>query len=114
MIVDREIPRSEWQKFFEAFTRRHRNGITTVSVISAKLGAQREATGLPLDGIVADPEGHSVSIHLGGGLPHVDHPVAEPRVVWVEIDDKGREVALEIESEHGEKTILEFRRPFAF
>lgn len=110
MITDREIPRSEWHQFFEGFTRRHRNGIATVSVISPKLGAQREATGLPLDGIVSDPSGRTVSIFLGVGRPHVDHPVADPRVVWVEIDERGREVALEIESEQGTKTILEFRR----
>jgi len=107
---NRQIPRAEWYKFFQEFSRRHEDWLATVRVMNQRIGAQVEARQLPLEGIVADPEATSISIHLGRSPEkHVEHPVEKPVQVWLELEEDGAERALEIESATGTKTILEFR-----
>jgi hypothetical protein len=105
---NRQVPRAEWHRFFDGFNRRHRGAIASVSVLTLAYGAQKEVTALPLEGIVADPAGGSLTIVLGGAGTFVEHPVEEPRAVWVELDDSGAERAVEIESSSESRTILEF------
>lgn len=106
----RQIPRAEWFPFFEGFNRRHEGWLVTVRVLSPDLGAQVEAQDLPFEGIVADPQATSLSLHLGkSSESHVEHPVERPIQVWLELTDDGAESALEIVSETGTKTILQFR-----
>ena len=107
-MKNRQVPRAEWHRFFEAFNRRHRSSLASVAVLSAGYGAQTQARSLPLDGVVADASGRTLSILLGGPTAHVDHPVDDPQSVWIELDDSGAELAVEIESGQGTRTILEF------
>ena len=111
---NRQVPRSEWFQFFDAFSRRHQGQATTMRVFSPKIGSQIEARELPLEGIVS-PAGAagSLSIHLGSAPPktNIEHHVADPNQVWVEISEAGVEEALEIESQDGTKTVMEFRAP---
>jgi len=108
----RLIPRAEWFTFFEGFTRQHSGWPTTLWLLSPRIGAQVEARDLPLEGIVADPLATSISIHLGG-MPgkNIEHPVATPISVWLEMTDEGTVAALGINSADGTTTLLEFRSP---
>ena len=108
----RLIPHAEWFPFFETFTRQHAGSPATVWLLGPRIGAQVEARDLPLEGIVADPLATSISIHLGGMLgKNVDHPVASPTSVWLEMTAEGADAALGINSADGTMTILEFRSP---
>lgn len=111
---NRLVPRSEWSRFFDDFSRRHQGQSTTVHVFGVRIGSQIEARELPLEGIVsrADAAG-SLSIHLGSAPPktNIEHHIAEPKRVWVEMSEAGVEEALEIEAQDGTKTVLEFRAP---
>ena len=82
--------------------------LASVAVLSPGYGAQTEIRSLPLEGIVADPAGRSLSIVLGGTAAHVDHPIEDPTSVWIELDDSGEELALEVGSGRGIRTILQF------
>lgn len=108
----RLIPRAEWFTFFEDLTRQYRGSRATVWILSPRIGAQVEARDLPLEGIVADPLGTSISISLGG-MPgkNVEHPVASPMSVWLELTEEGAVTALGINSAEGTTTLLEFRSP---
>ena len=108
---NRLVPRTEWYRFFRDFSRRHEDWLVTVRIMSPGLGSQVESTDLPLEGIDADHLGHGpIAIHVGRSPQnHVEHEVANPRQVWVEISREGAEEALEIESEDGTKTIIQFR-----
>lgn len=108
---NRLVPRSEWHRFFQDFSRRHEDWLATVLVVSAGLGPQVESSDLPLEGIVADPAGHGpISIHMGRSPQrHIEHEVENPTQVWIELTEEGAEKALQIESMDGTKTILEFR-----
>ncbi|MEX0880394.1 MAG: DUF5335 family protein [Thermoanaerobaculia bacterium] len=108
---NRLLPRTEWFRFFEEFSRRYEGWLVTVRVLHPSFGSQVEARDLPLEGIVspADASG-PISIHLGGSTKcNVEHEIPSPRQVWVEISEKGAEEALGVVSEDGTKTTVEFR-----
>ncbi len=108
----RLIPRAEWFTFFEGFTRRHPRSLATLWVLGPRIGAQVEARDLALDGIVSDALATSISIQLGGAPGrNVEHPVAQPIGVWLELTDDGAEVALGINSADGTTTLLELASP---
>jgi len=112
-MPNRSVPRSEWFRFFEGFSRRHDGWLVTVRVLHPSFGSQVEARDLPLEGIVsaADAKG-PISIHLGGSVTsNIEHEIEDPRQVWVEVAETGAEEALGIVSEDGTKTIVAFRAP---
>jgi hypothetical protein len=111
----RQVPRAEWEPFFNDFTRRHEGWLATVRVIDNRIGSQVEARDLPLEGIVVGRKNvNSLSILLGKRPDaNVEHPVERPEQVWVEMTDQGAEAALEIISAGGRRTILEFRTTVA-
>jgi hypothetical protein len=106
----RQIPRAEWPSFFDGFNRRHEGWLVTARLLTPTLGAQIEANDLPFEGVVADSVQGTVSVHLGRRPgSHLEHSVERPVQIWLELTDEGAESALEIESEDGIKTILQFR-----
>ena len=106
---NRQVPRTEWHRFFSDFNRRHEHELANVILTAQNVGVQHLATDLPFEGFVADPLGAQISIALGGTAEaNIEHTIDAPTGVWVEQDDIGVEIAIEIESEHGQATILEF------
>jgi len=95
-------------EFFDAFSRRHEGWLVNVEVFGPA-GAQREASELPLSGIIADRDGRHIAINLGPSN-RATHVVAEPSRVRVE-EDAGADRALQIESSSGETTLVSFRSP---
>lgn len=108
----RLIPHAEWYYFFERFTRSHSGWPTTLWLLSPRIGAQVEARELPLEGIVSDPLATSISILLGATPDrNVEHPVAQPAKVWLDVADDGQPTAIGINSTDGTTTLLEFHAP---
>ena len=108
---NREIPRSEWGSFLRGFSQGHEDWLVTLRIVSPDLGSLVQARDLPLEGIVADPEGSGpISIHLGRDPErNLEHEVPHPTHVWVGLSDQGTEAGIEIESRDGTRTIAEFR-----
>ena len=109
-MKNREIARDKWSEFFAELGRRRSNAPATVRVLHPNLGAQVEARELPIAGIAFDEKaGGSIELLLGGRPgTNLEHDIRSPRRVSVESSDQGDEVALEIESEDGTRTLLEF------
>jgi hypothetical protein len=109
---NRLVPRMEWGSFFDGFSRRHHGRKATVRVLGPKIGSQVEARDLPLEGIVPGTPGGPFAIDILLGAPppaaNVEHRVPGPDQVWVELTDLGAEEALEIRSEDGTQTVLQF------
>lgn len=110
---NQQVPRSEWFRFLEEFSRRHDGWLVTVRVLSPSLGSLVQARDLPLEGIVSTADGSGpISIHIGASVKsNIEHEIAEPRQVWVGVSETGAEEALEFVSEDETKTIVEFRAP---
>jgi hypothetical protein len=110
-----EIPRQEWNNFFDSFSRQHEGWLATLEIFGPEIGAQEEAHELPLEGVsiasgTNEPEAIAISI---GKSPeaHLSHTIVKPAHVWLEQTDEGANAALEIESEDETKTLLRFRSP---
>jgi hypothetical protein len=108
-----EIPRAEWNNFFDGFSRQHEGWLATLEVFAPDVGAQEEAHELPLEGISiasSDENPNSISISLGRSpANHVTHTINEPEHVWVDQTSRGANAALEIESQNDTRTLLRFR-----
>ena len=109
----REIPREEWVRYFDNFSKNHEGWIVTLEVLGSDLGDQEEATTLPLVGISADVKAHENRIEIIiGGRPDADVTrfINAPKHVWVKESSKPGDEAIEVESEDGKKTLLNFQR----
>src|SRR5262245_4286858 len=109
----REIPREQWIKYFDNFSKNHDGWIVTVEVLGSDLGDQEEASGLPLVGISADVKARENRIEIiVGGRPDADLTrfIDTPKSVWVKESGIPGDEAIEVESEDGIKTLLNFHR----
>jgi len=105
-----EIPSDEWTSFLDSFSRRHEGWLATLEVIGPEIGAQIQASELPLEGISASPKPKSISISLGSEPSnHLTHTISSPVQLWLRRTTQGADEALEIESTDGAKTLLLFR-----
>ena len=113
IMPTREIPRDEWKTFLDTFSGQHEGWLVTLEVLAADMGAQQEASDLPLEGITAtatDNESQAIAINLGRTpKDHVTHTITEPTRLWLEQTSEGANAALEIESADEVKTLLRFR-----
>src|SRR5262245_48485347 len=109
-MATQEIPRNEWNSFFDIFSRQHEGWLATLEVFSSEFGAQEEAHELPIEGITIDTE--TVVITLGKAPEdHITHTISQPEHVWLEQANEGANAALEIESKDDSKVLLRFRSP---
>jgi hypothetical protein len=109
-MVTREIPRSGWSEYFDAFSRRHDGWLVTIEVFDKELGAQVEAEERPLKGISAGRQKHEIEI-ITGGEPDdsLTRIIERPTRVQVEETSAGAEAAISIESEDEGTTLVRFR-----
>lgn len=106
-----EIPRKEWQHFFDSFSNAHRGWLTTLEVFDTDRGDQVEARNMPLAGVLADVRhrGKSITILLGDSPDsHITHSVDHPRHVWRYLSKDGADEAVTVQSD-GMTTLLHFR-----
>jgi uncharacterized protein DUF5335 len=108
-----EIARSDWERSLDAFSAVHEGWLVSLQVLSPELGAQPVITDLPLVGVTLDDEqaqGIAIAAERSAG-EHATHFVAAPTHVWVERTEEGADVALEIESSDGSRTLLSLKTP---
>jgi hypothetical protein len=107
-----EIPRNDWNNFFNVFSKQHEGWLATLEVFAPDIGAQEEAREMPLEGISLASEGSvdAIAISLGKTPEnHLTHTITKPEHVWLDQTSEGANAALEIESENQNKTLLRFR-----
>jgi hypothetical protein len=109
------IPRSEWSKFFDSFSRRHEGWLVTVELFGSEIGAQVEETELALEGIVSEwdeSRNNPITIMIGAKPDdHITHSVSRPTLVSLEQTDDGADAALAIKSEDQTTVLLRFLSP---
>src|SRR5205814_26860 len=108
----KEIPRDEWASFLDSFSQQHQGWLVTLEVIAPEIGAQEEASNLPLEGITSSGSNEHKTISISvGNVPsnHLTHTVNDPTWLWLKQTPQGADEALEIESTDGVKTLLRFR-----
>jgi hypothetical protein len=107
----RDIPREQWVRFFDDFSKRHEGWIVTLEVLGSDIGDQEETNNLPLVGICADVKARENRVEIiVGGRPDADVTrfIERPKHIWVKESRLPGDEAIEVESEDGIKTILNF------
>ena len=109
----KEIPKNEWTKFFDSFSRKHEGWLVNLEIFGPEIGAQVEQRHMALEGITDewdDIKGNTIMI-MTGAKPerHITHSITQPTAVSLEQTDEGADAALAIKSNDGTMTLLRFR-----
>jgi hypothetical protein len=109
----KEIPKNEWTKFFDSFSRKHEGWLVNLEIFGPEIGAQVEQRQMALEGITdeCDEVGGNTIMIMTGAEPddHITHSITHPTAVSLEQTDEGADVALAIKSDDGTTTLLRFR-----
>lgn len=94
-----EIPRNTWPTALNDFSNRHLGWPISIDVLNSEIGAQPEVQDLPLMGVaVEEREGGTIVISAAKQREHLTHIIHAPNRVWIEQDDEGTDVALQVEA----------------
>jgi len=109
----KEIPKTEWPKFFDSFTRQHEGWLVNLEIFGSEIGAQMAERQLTLEGITDErngTDGNTIIIMMGAKPnDHITHSITYPTGVSLEQTDEGADMALEIKSKDGATALLRFR-----
>jgi len=110
-MLSREIPREQWIRFFDDFSKQHEGWIVIWEVLGSDIGDQEKTKRLPLVGITADVKGDKprIDVMVGGRLDaHVSQIIEAPKRVWFKEPEEVGHEAIEVESEDGKVTLVTF------
>ena len=106
------IPRDQWVRFLDDFTREHQGWRVRIEVTGgARSGVQ--AQDVPLEGVSADLRGseQGISITVGNEQePGLTHFIPGARRLVVRRTGAGNDEALEIEAGDGSRTVLRLQQ----
>lgn len=110
-----EIPKEDWPKFLDNFSRKHQDWLVTLEIFGTELGAQVQELELTFAGIVDEWDeirGDQIVIMVGGKPEnHMTHRIGNPIQVSLEQTVGGEDVALAIKSADGLMALLRFLSP---
>jgi hypothetical protein len=113
-LETRQIPRDQWQAYFDRFARLYLKDeepeTATVEVISPTLGDQFEVEAVRLLGLSYDPKGSVFELQLDD----LDHLVFEPVEIWVVEGQGGFISTLEVVHSDGTREIIYLRKSGLF
>ncbi len=100
----REIPRHEWEMFFNTFSGQYEGWLVSIDVDDNTKRDQVESHNLALEGITADMKDKEnvITISLGDTPDRrMDHAVVQPTRVILEQTNEGADKEIRIESREG-------------
>jgi hypothetical protein len=106
--MDKQIDRSEWPTFADHFSTKNEKRLVTIEVLSAELGDEFFAEGSPFMALDYDSkEREALLISVGESESPSTHIISDPGELWVEKNEAGDDLALEVVSDAG-RTIVRF------
>jgi hypothetical protein len=108
-MQDGEIPRGEWTRSLDDFSKEHQGWFVKIEVINKEIGDQEEGSRLPLVGISADLKDREERIVVmtgDGRQQHLTHIINKPKHLWFASSGGLVGDAIKIEDEDGTTTIL--------
>lgn len=100
-----KIPPREWKELCDRLSRSHEGWLASLTTVKRGKKAEREASNLPLTGLVYETRTRSFQI----SLDEFTHSVKHPAHVWLRIGADGADKGLDIQSADATHTLLEFR-----
>jgi hypothetical protein len=112
-ITTQQIPREQWQSFFDDLGKNYRGWAATVEVMGQDLGDQLAEEGLAFQGISFEQAGTdagNIRIEIGDTpSSFLTNHIDQPSTVSANQSQPGAEVDMEIEAEDGTATLLRLR-----
>jgi hypothetical protein len=105
-----QLDKSEWKGLCDRLSRSLAGKRAEIEVGSLGLGYQIEVEWLPLLGITYDPKNDIVDIALGDSREMIDHAIAKPRELHVQIGPAGLASILVVGSD-GTRQLIQLRDP---
>lgn len=108
-----QLERKDWSRALDEFSAIHEGWLVSLDILSAEIGAQPEITNLPLVGVTFEPaNGGTMTVTAAASASaQITHPIPSPVRAWIERNDVGADIAFDVESADGTKTILRFKTP---
>jgi uncharacterized protein DUF5335 len=110
-----EVPRSDWQQYFEKLTDEHEGNEVTIELLDQELGDEGEAQRLPLAYLDYDPKDDVFVVAVGGRdrrYPAVLHHLVEaPQRIVVDTYGPDDAVAVDVVGADEGHTIVTLHRP---
>lgn len=104
----RTLPRSEWNRYFDTFSKekdeRGRIDYVEIRVLSMEDGVQPQTRWVPLQGITYDPKSDLLEIQV----PELDHLIGTPEAIYVD-ESEGRLHRFEVVRPDGTLEIVDIR-----
>ncbi len=107
-----EIPRQEWGRFLDEFSRRHAGWLVTIERSDPGKSPQALARDVPLAGITAEFHGdhpRAIEIIAGPRDGEINHRIAEPTRLSLSRTPEGADESIEAESADQTRTLVRFR-----
>ena len=104
--MSRQIPKAEWQAYFDSMSETIAGARAELEVASLGLADQLEAEWVEMEGIAYDPSDD----HIEFVLQDLDHVIDKPREIWVD-ETPHSLLSLEVVDEEGLRHILLLRTP---
>ena len=108
-----EIKREDWNRFFDALSKRRYEWRTEIEVLSPTLGDQILNMSLPFNGVTVEGSGEQVKLEISVGEStgeHQSHNIVNPvRVAYLASETHGD--VIDIEEADGTKTLIRFNEP---
>ncbi len=111
-----EIPREEWPRFCDSFTRQHRGVLATIVIARPGEPLDIEVSNLPLQDVSLDTQDeNSVGVYIMVGKPgegRLTHFTAQVTRLLFDMSEAGEHAGLTLEGADGVQTRVRFRVPF--
>jgi hypothetical protein len=109
-----ELPRSEWQARLDELTKQHEGHVVAIELLDQEYGDEEQVEMLPLAYVSFDPKDDVAIVAVGGRdgrYPVVlRHIVEHPQRITEDTYGEGQ-VALDIEDDDGDRTIVTIQAP---
>lgn len=113
-IMNFEIQKDKWSKFFDSLSKRRFEWKTEVEVLNSRIGDQTLSISLPLNGVTVENIGEGVTIDISVGDPtgsHQTHNIKDPTRIAFLLAEASRGDVVAIEEADGTKTLIRFVEP---
>jgi hypothetical protein len=104
-----QIRAEDWGEFADQFSRNNRDRRVSLEIVSELLGDEPQVKSSPLMALDFDPRAdQAFMITVGEGERNFTHVVDAPKKVDLRVDELGKALALSIQKEGKDQTIMRF------
>jgi hypothetical protein len=111
--VTAEIPKQDWARFLEDFSRRHQGWL--VRIDDELPDKKTSPEGLPLEAVIRQLDGEADTLSVvvrqeGRPQGHLLHTISAPAALQIEDRESGQEKRLLVRSAEDRRTVVSLRR----